>query len=321
MAVTGEPYTVALRAVASGSPGCWRSDWFSSAWMRLLPVQATPLEIAITTATVHDAAATLEKVLADNPARCDLPDGAATALAWSTVDDDAYTASRRDVARQAFELALRDGGFSMPTTVAELADILAQLGVFESTQTSNGPTIWRAPEDLPAPATVLQLPEDWLAHEDRVHWKTVTSLPADTLRRKLLQAGKPEQLETTIDGLAEINAATSAQVRAALDGQGLAQDVLMTAVHGVRAAPVRGVARKLQLLAGQGGQRGLLGRGGTFHQTRSGGAVAVGSNDWLQGRCRSADDFVGNRGSARRGLRFRAGGRRDSGRAQDAGHP
>lgn len=184
MAVTGEPYTVALRAVASGSPGYWRSDWFSSAWMRLLPVQATPLEIAITTATVHDAAATLEKVLADNPARRDLPDGAATALAWSTVDDD--------------------GGFSMPTTVAELADILAQLGVFESTQTSNGPTIWRAPEDLPAPATVLQLPEDWLAHEDRVHWKTVTSLPADTLRRKLLQAGKPEQLQTTIDGLAEI---------------------------------------------------------------------------------------------------------------------
>jgi hypothetical protein len=42
MAVTGEPYTVALRAVASGSPGYWRSDWFSSAWMRLLPVHATP---------------------------------------------------------------------------------------------------------------------------------------------------------------------------------------------------------------------------------------------------------------------------------------
>ena len=67
---------------------------------------------------------------------------------------------------------MRDGGFSMPTTVAELADILAQLGVFESTQTSNGPTIWRAPEDLSAPATVPQLPEDWLAHEDRVHWTT-----------------------------------------------------------------------------------------------------------------------------------------------------
>ena len=124
MAVTGEPYSVAMRALADGRPGYWRSAWFNSGWKRLLPLQATWLEIAVTTATVHGVHSSLEQVLADSPASIDLPDGGRTVLTWCSDDDDADTSALRTTAQQAFQIALNGRGLVVPTTVAELAETL-----------------------------------------------------------------------------------------------------------------------------------------------------------------------------------------------------
>jgi hypothetical protein len=78
--------------------------------------------------------------------------------------------------------------------------------------------VWRSPEDLLEPAAALRLPDSWLAHEDHVRWKTRTALPAEMLCRNLLRAGRPRQLQTTIDGLAESCASSPEQIRDALDG-------------------------------------------------------------------------------------------------------
>jgi hypothetical protein len=72
MAVTGEPCSVAMRALADGRPGYWRSAWFNSGWKRLLPCRPLGWEIAVTTATVHGVHSSLEVVLADSPASIDL---------------------------------------------------------------------------------------------------------------------------------------------------------------------------------------------------------------------------------------------------------
>lgn len=218
MSITGEPYSLALRVLTDGRPGYWRSDWFNSGWMRLLPVQATPLEIAVTTATVHGAPGTLERALADSPASIDLPDGASTSLTWSSVDDDADTAALRTAARKAFESALHDRDLAVPTTVAELAVTLAEVGIFERVSVGRERIGWRSPEDLPEPSDILCLPDSWLEREDHVRWRTTTSLPADTLRRDLFEAGQPQQLQTTIDALAELCSASPEQIRDGLDG-------------------------------------------------------------------------------------------------------
>jgi hypothetical protein len=106
----------------------------------------------------------------------------------------------------------------VPTTVAELAETLAALGVLERVETTGERTMWRSPEDLPELSATLPLPDSWIAHEDKVRWRVETSLPADTLRRYLRQAGRTQQLQTTIDALAEGLDVSAEQIRDGLDG-------------------------------------------------------------------------------------------------------
>ena len=143
------------------------------------------------------------------PARC---------RPWCSDDDDADTSALRTTTQQAFQIALNGRGLVVPTTVAELAETLAALGVLERVETAGERTMWRSPEDLPELSATLPLPDSWIAHEDKIRWRVETSLPADTLRRHLRQAGRPQQLQTTIDALAEGLEVSAEQIRDGLDG-------------------------------------------------------------------------------------------------------
>jgi hypothetical protein len=177
------------------------------------------LEMIVSTATVNGQDGTLQELISRHVAGIrDLPQGADTVLTWDDSDSDEETHELRARAKSAFQTALAETGRSIPTTVAELASLLAELGVYQHTSQPNGVHRWRAGEDLPNVGDVLPLPSEWIEQEDHVQWRTVTAYPACELSDHLRAHGRPARLDTSIERLATDCAQPPEWVRDALDG-------------------------------------------------------------------------------------------------------
>lgn len=186
MAATGQPFTLASRALEHDGSSYLRTGWSGSGWSRLLPLQAMSLEMVIVTATVTGQDGDLATLLAAHPVSTRTPDGVHTALTWQDrddVDDEDIELARH--AQDTFVTAVAASGRPVPTTLVGLADLLADLGVYRHTLTSTGTHRWRTPVELPDPAEVLALPVDWTDREDQIYWVAHTHRPAAALARSL----------------------------------------------------------------------------------------------------------------------------------------
>ncbi|KOV84613.1 DUF6042 family protein [Nocardia sp. NRRL S-836] len=218
MAATGLRYLQAARDIDGSGHSYMRTAWSNSAWPRLMPQEAMNLEVVIDTASVLSQDGDLAHLVTTHPASNQFPNGINTVLTWQDNDDDGETAMLRRHAEAAFTAAVTALARPVPTTVADLADLLADIGVFEHTHTENGTEQWRAPLEIPDPMDALPLPADWIDREERIGWRTRTAGPAMALRRSLrAYEGRP-QVDTTLQRLAgEADMPVSA-VRAGLDG-------------------------------------------------------------------------------------------------------
>jgi hypothetical protein len=181
-------------------------DWFESGWNRLLPRQAFALFIAVSTATEHDMDGDLKTLVVRQLGRWpwDMLGELDDPLRWTfdeQADDDEQVAldERR---REVFDTAVAQAGRPVPTTVAELATLLADLGFFQHTITGVGER-WRAPEVLPLPGEVLPLPADVAAELDDHRWQMrVEPYAQDIIRYVIDELGSPNEVPTSVDRLA-----------------------------------------------------------------------------------------------------------------------
>ncbi|QXV57444.1 DUF6042 family protein [Amycolatopsis sp. TNS106] len=221
MAATGRPYLRAARDLDDSGSGFsyLRTDWSNSAWPRLMPLEAMTLELIIGTASVTDQDGDLADLIAAHPASSKLDKGPDTVLTWQYRDEeDAETAALRAEAQAAFTDAVTTLGRPVPTTLADLAHLLAELGVYQHTREPDGKHRWRAPQAIPRLQDVLPLPCYWTEREDRVRWFTETSGAALTLQRSLRGHHGEDQVDTTMQRLGDETGMPIAAVRAGLDG-------------------------------------------------------------------------------------------------------
>ncbi|GLZ40291.1 DUF6042 family protein [Actinokineospora sp. NBRC 105648] len=141
-----------------------RTAWSNSAWSRLMPLEAMNMEFVIGTASVTDQDGDLARLVATHPASNQFPDGVDTLLTWQDRDDrDVEATEVRRHAQSAFASAVTALGRPVPTTVAGLADLLAEIGVCQHTRTADGTHRWRVPLDITGLMDALPIPADWIA--------------------------------------------------------------------------------------------------------------------------------------------------------------
>jgi hypothetical protein len=171
MVVAAEAYSVAARHAGLGGASYLRRDWHDSGWQRLLPTGAMLIEAAVGTATVREIDGTLEDLIArlGYAGTISLPYGLDAPLTWVEHDADEETRGLCEQARAAFHTAVAATGRPVPTTIGELAALLAELGVYQHTATADGMHRWRSEADLPPMVDVLPLPRAWVEHE--VMWR------------------------------------------------------------------------------------------------------------------------------------------------------
>jgi hypothetical protein len=228
MAATGQPFTLASRALDQGGSSYLRTKWNISGWSRLLPRQAMNLEMVIGTATVTGQDGDLAALVAAHPISTRYPDGLDTTLIWhdhdaddEIEDEDTKLAS---AAQTAFSVAVTASGRPVPTTLTGLAELLTDLGVYQHTLTGAGTHRWRAAEDLPDPIDVLPLPADWITREEQIRWASQTLGPATALARGLQSRHLDDarygqdSLDTTLQRLASDADMPVEVVRDGLDG-------------------------------------------------------------------------------------------------------
>lgn len=228
MAATGQPFTLASRALDQGGSSYLRTQWSISGWSRLLPRQAMNLEMVIGTATVTGQDGDLAALVAAHPISTHYPDALDAPLNWQDhgaddQTDDGDTELAR-AAQTAFTVAVAASGRPVPTTLTGLAELLTDLGIYQHTLTGAGTHRWRAPADLPDPAEVLPLPAEWIAREEQIRWASLTLGPATALARSLqtrhLDDARYGQdgLDTTLQRLASDADMPVQGVRDGLDG-------------------------------------------------------------------------------------------------------
>lgn len=220
MVVTAEAYSVAARRVGLGGASYLRRDWYDSGWQRLLPTGAMLIEAAVGTATVREIDGTLEDLIAGlgYAGTVSLPNGLDAPLTWVEQDADEETRRLREQAQAAFHTAVAATGRPAPTTIGELAALLAELGVYQHTATADGTHRWRSEADLPPMVDVLALPQTWVEHEEGVQWLTRTGPAAYGLQAHLRERGRPAVLATTLERLATDSGVSPAAVRDSVEG-------------------------------------------------------------------------------------------------------
>ncbi|GAA2678527.1 DUF6042 family protein [Actinoplanes palleronii] len=197
-----------------------RRGWTPSGWQRLLPYEAMFVEIAVATATVLDLDGSLDELFDQiGISRAEtLPKGSQTGLSWGISDDaDMETNLLKIRSRESLRTALAARGLRLPTTVGELAETLATIGVYHH-QTENGVERWRCEDDLPEVAQVLTLPDEFVQDEQRVALLTRILPATDQLFQHLRDRGRPEVLTTSVQRLADEATMDTSVVRVALDG-------------------------------------------------------------------------------------------------------
>jgi Family of unknown function (DUF6042) len=203
MRQTGEAYSVAARRVGTSTELYSRTEWRTAGWQRVLPLIGFDLEFVITTATALDHDGDLDDLFAWTglQQRADLRLGTRAPLAWFSPDTDVDTRAMREAAREAFAEGVRSVGLLAPTNVGQLASVLVALGLYEHT-VDGGTHRWRAPDVVPEPGMVMDLPAAWLALDDRARWLTRAGQAALELYEVLADGKRHRILDTTISRLA-----------------------------------------------------------------------------------------------------------------------
>lgn len=153
-----------------------RTEWMTNGWSRFLPPAALFLEFAVCTAQVTNIDGSLDEIFETLGMLGDrkLEHGGNTILEWDTEDVDEETLELRTQARTAYESAIVAAGFDVPTTVEELATILATVGVYHHDLIDDVER-WRCDEDLPEVAQIFSLDRSYEEREKSIRWLSHTS--------------------------------------------------------------------------------------------------------------------------------------------------
>lgn len=198
------------------------TDWFPLGWNRVLPPQDFPLVILVATATVNDLDGDLDELLdqtfGDRQWHL-LGDHLDSLISWT-----GYTPPGKDVhpddiargeqARHVFEEAMRAAERPLPTTVRDLAHLMAEFGIF--VRSAEGKR-WRMGEPLPLPAEVLPLPPEVVADLDHLRWLDVTETLAGRIISYVVDGlGRPPSVATSIGRLCRATGLDANDVRLGL---------------------------------------------------------------------------------------------------------
>ncbi|MGW8887992.1 DUF6042 family protein [Streptomyces sp. NPDC055749] len=205
------------------------SDWFGSRWSWVLPRdQSFMVAVILASAADHGVEGSLDDItraiLGDSFSGLfeDLEHGWDAPVRWLRDEDfeDPEEGETEEqlrasaVAHQALcEGMLRAAGAPVPTTLRELVDAMAALGIV-----SSGEGRWSMPELLPRPEDTLAMPAE-MAAEFRAYRRRSALTPfRNALLRHLTDGlGYPEELFTSLDRLSTATGVDVTDLRPALD--------------------------------------------------------------------------------------------------------
>lgn len=195
------------------------NDWFSSGWQAILPAHAFSLQMIVTTATALNVDGGIAELhnghigLLGMMLCADLDDP----VTWIEEGvDDPESIVLKTQARARFEEALTAAGMPIPATLAELAETMAALGIFERTELDGGGERWRTPKPLPSPLDVLPFSG---AFADDLRDRLRSSAAHDASQaiiKHLMSLAAPATLHTSVDRLAAAVGYTAAEIREGL---------------------------------------------------------------------------------------------------------
>jgi len=162
--------------------------------------------MAVATATVRETDGDFTTVIAELGA--DIfnrhTGGLSGPIWWSFPDEDDPDPEQVaiDAALQReFETTMERAGRPIPTTVLELADLMAALGIFERT-IEGGVERWRSPDPLPLTSETLPVSAEFAEGQDRERWEELHEPSAQALIRHAVDSlDGAERIETTLTRL------------------------------------------------------------------------------------------------------------------------
>jgi hypothetical protein len=182
-------------------------DWWTSGWNAFLPRQALELHMVVATATVReidgDFAALVDELGAD---KFELRTGGLAGPIWWSFPDEEEPDPEQieiDVALQCeFEETMARASRPLPITVADLVELMAELGVFERTRV-DGIERWRSPDTLPLATETLPVSAEFAKDQDEHRWGDLHELSAQKIIRYAMDTREAtEQIDTTLVRLA-----------------------------------------------------------------------------------------------------------------------
>ena len=221
------PYSVrALICWINGGVKWWEgktsdNEWYESGWCRVLPNQGDYLRQLLVRAEAREYDGGLDALVLqvghdwfDKNTYGGLD--AEVRWKWSidsmTPDPEARMRWRQEVCFA----ALAEAGIAVPSTVRELADTLALLGLLTVTGRGTQDEQWRAPQFLPRPDEVLTLSEEWLAEDTRWRWHDALAPAIDQFWCQWERRRSPDNWRTSINKLAKSTELPPDSIRYAL---------------------------------------------------------------------------------------------------------
>lgn len=201
-----------------------RRDWYRSGWESVLPRQGLPLSMIIATAHAREMDGSLDELLDQimGGEWSMLPGGLDGPLLWTwprspgEEPPDAEQLAFDAGLHHQFETALAAAEVPLPATVRDLANLLADLGVFEHTTTDDVEQWW-FPDQLPLPAEVLPFPPEVVTELDARRFREVAEPYAQRIIRHLIDdLAQPAHVWTTVERLARVTGLDPDAVRLGL---------------------------------------------------------------------------------------------------------
>lgn len=202
--------------------GAVNNEWFTCGWHQLLPRQAFPLHMLVASATVHDLDGGLDSLLEQMQFGANwnmLYGGLDAAPLWTLPEDndDREQIEFDTTWQDRFTTTMQAAGRPLPTTVRDLAGLMAELGVFEREATGAGER-WRSPDVLPVPEDILPLAPDLAADLGMLRWNDRIEPYVQELIRYLIELDEPAELATSVQRLARATGLDEESVRQGLAG-------------------------------------------------------------------------------------------------------
>ncbi|WP_432087547.1 DUF6042 family protein [Streptomyces sp. bgisy095] len=206
------------------------NGWWGSGWTHVLPRQAFPLTMLISTASQPDFTGSLDELLEEAfDGHWDMLGGdldAALTFSWpdDEWDDEEWDGEDAPEGREEFEAnhrkkfdaMLTEAGLPVPTTVRELSELYLTWGLAHREETPEG-TRWSMPDPLPLPDDLLPLDAELAERLAGIRWTMRTDPLVNRLVKHLADdLGEPQEVLTSLDRLAVATGQDADDVRLAL---------------------------------------------------------------------------------------------------------